>query len=87
MIPLPDDVAGILGGIMEYDLKKFLVAATIGKVVLSTAIAWGGFYGTFLLGGSQNVILLSLIGLFVVILFNIVRVARKKLRRRNSETL
>ena len=43
--PLPDDVVGILAGVFEYDLKKFLLASFIGKLIMSLALAFGGFYG------------------------------------------
>jgi len=43
--PLPDDVLGLLGGFIGYDLKKFLMASFIGKVIMNVALAWGGFYG------------------------------------------
>lgn len=43
--PLPDDIVGIVCGIFNYDIKKFLLASFIGKVIMNTALAWGGFYG------------------------------------------
>ncbi len=43
--PLPDDIVGILAGIIKYDIKKFFLASLIGNVIMSTAIAFGGFYG------------------------------------------
>ena len=43
--PLPDDVVGILCGVIKYDVKKFFLATLIGKIVMTTALAWGGFYG------------------------------------------
>lgn len=43
--PLPDDVVGILCGIFRYSARKFILAALIGKVIMNTAIAFGGFYG------------------------------------------
>ena len=43
--PLPDDITGIAGGIIKYDIRKFFLAVLIGKVVMSLALAWGGFYG------------------------------------------
>jgi membrane protein DedA with SNARE-associated domain len=44
--PLPDDVVGILAGIIKYDVKRFLLATFVGKLVMMTAVAWGGFYGS-----------------------------------------
>lgn len=43
--PLPDDVVGVVCGLFNYDLKKFLLASFIGKFLLNLALAWGGFYG------------------------------------------
>ena len=48
---LPDDIVGILGGTIKYDIKKFLSAAFIGKTISHTALAWGGFFGANALGG------------------------------------
>lgn len=54
--PLPDDVVGILCGVFDYNLKKFVIASIIGKCILNLVLAWGGFYGiswvlTFFGGG------------------------------------
>jgi len=43
--PLPDDVVGILGGTLKYPIKKFFIAAFVGKLILNLALAYGGFYG------------------------------------------
>lgn len=43
--PLPDDVVGILAGVIKYNWKKFLLASFIGKLILNLVLAWGGFYG------------------------------------------
>lgn len=43
--PLPDDMVGVVCGVFNYSLKKFLVAAVIGKCMMNLALAWGGFYG------------------------------------------
>jgi membrane protein YqaA with SNARE-associated domain len=43
--PLPDDVTGILCGMIKYDFRKFLLASLLGKVVFHVAVAWAGFYG------------------------------------------
>lgn len=43
--PLPDDVVGILCGVINYDLKKFFLATLIGKIAMMTALAWGGALG------------------------------------------
>jgi len=50
--PLPDDITGIVGGMFSYDLKKFLLASFLGKLLMNTALAFAGFYGfSFFLGG------------------------------------
>jgi membrane protein YqaA with SNARE-associated domain len=43
--PLPDDIVGILCGVFKYDLRKFFIASFIGKFILNTALAFGGYYG------------------------------------------
>lgn len=43
--PLPDDIVGVICGMFNYDLKKFIVASVIGKCAMNLALAWGGFYG------------------------------------------
>jgi membrane protein DedA with SNARE-associated domain len=43
--PLPDDIIGILGGALSYDVKKFFAACLIGKLALNLSIAFAGFYG------------------------------------------
>lgn len=43
--PLPFDVIGILSGALNYELKKFFLAAFLGKLVASLTLAFGGFYG------------------------------------------
>jgi membrane protein YqaA with SNARE-associated domain len=49
--PLPDDILGIIGGAIGYDVKKFILASIIGKIILNTALAFAGFYGSaWLLG-------------------------------------
>lgn len=42
--PLPDDVVGIVCGMIKYDIKKFLISSFIGKLIMNTAIALGGYY-------------------------------------------
>ena len=43
--PLPDDITGIVGGMFDYDWKKFLLAAFIGKTAMNLALSLAGFYG------------------------------------------
>jgi len=49
--PLPDDIIGIIAGFMKYDIKKYFLACLLGKILLTTAISYAGFYGiNFILG-------------------------------------
>jgi len=43
--PLPDDIAGIAGGILKYEIKKFFIAILIGKIIFNLFLAYGGYYG------------------------------------------
>jgi membrane protein YqaA with SNARE-associated domain len=42
--PLPDDVTGIVAGILKYPIKKFFVASLIGKIILHVILAYAGLY-------------------------------------------
>jgi membrane protein DedA with SNARE-associated domain len=44
-IPFPFDVIGILCGIGNYDIKKFLIATSIGKIIKCLVIAYAGLLG------------------------------------------
>lgn len=43
--PLPDDIVGILGGILKYEIKKFFLAVLIGKAIFNLILAYAGYYG------------------------------------------
>lgn len=43
--PLPDDIVGIISGILNYDMKKFFVAVFIGKTLLHLVVSLAGYYG------------------------------------------
>ena len=43
--PLPYDVIGILMGAAQYDIRKFILATFIGKLIMMTLLAWAGFFG------------------------------------------
>lgn len=43
--PLPSDVAGALAGMAEYDVRKFLLATFIGRMISYTVLAFAGLYG------------------------------------------
>lgn len=43
--PLPFDVIGILAGVLNYNLKKFILATFFGKMIMNLVLAFGGFYG------------------------------------------
>lgn len=42
--PLPDDVTGIVGGMLKYPVKKFFIASLIGKIILHVILAYAGLY-------------------------------------------
>ncbi len=42
--PLPDDLIGLACGVLRYDWRKFFLACLIGKIILNTFLALGGFY-------------------------------------------
>ena len=42
--PLPFDVVGIISGTLNYNLKKFLLATFLGKLIAALALSFGGFY-------------------------------------------
>jgi membrane protein YqaA with SNARE-associated domain len=42
---MPDDIAGIVGGVLKYDIKKFFTAVLIGKVIFHLFLAFAGHYG------------------------------------------
>ena len=79
--PLPDDIVGILGGIVSYNLKKFLTATFIGKVIAHVALAWAGFYGGQLLGGGTVLFSIVIAVIFGIAAFKFLtgeKVAKKK---------
>ncbi len=43
--PLPMDLMGLLAGALFYDVKKFLVAAWVGKLIRCLILAFAGYYG------------------------------------------
>ncbi|MBD3207856.1 MAG: hypothetical protein GF370_00150 [Candidatus Nealsonbacteria bacterium] len=43
--PLPDDVVGIISGVLNYDIKKFFLAVSIGKTIFHLIVALAGHYG------------------------------------------
>lgn len=43
--PLPFDIVGMLAGSLNYDFKKFILAAFIGKFISLLVLAIAGFYG------------------------------------------
>ncbi len=71
--PSPDDVIIILLGILGYDVKKFLLSCTAGKIVISVLTAYSGrLFSEFMkyyLGLEQGIIstVLSIILLIVLI--------------------
>ncbi len=43
-LPFPFDIIGILSGVSNYDMKKFLIATIIGKTAKTLLIAYAGYY-------------------------------------------
>lgn len=43
--PLPDDIVGIVSGILKYEIKKFFVAVLIGKIIFHLILSYAGYYG------------------------------------------
>jgi membrane protein DedA with SNARE-associated domain len=43
--PLPDDIAGLVAGILKYPVKKYFLAVLLGKTVMSVVLAYAGYYG------------------------------------------
>lgn len=43
--PLPDDIAGIAAGLFKYNIFKFELFVFLGKLVMNTVLAFGGYYG------------------------------------------
>lgn len=50
-LPFPFDFVGILSGMSKYEVKKFLLAAIIGKTIKTTLIAYMGYWILPPLGG------------------------------------
>ena len=75
-LPLPDDLILIPLGMLKYSLRKALVAAFLGKVVMCTAVAYAGrfsfvlvrdlFESSGVLGGVASVVLLALLLLAMI---------------------
>jgi len=43
LLPVPFDVIGILSGMSRYNLKKFLIATILGRIIRSVAFAYVGY--------------------------------------------
>jgi len=43
--PLPDDIVGIVSGILKYEIKRFFIAVLIGKIIFHLILAYAGYYG------------------------------------------
>ena len=76
--PLPDDIVGILGGIVSYNIKKFLLATFIGKVIANVALAWAGYFGGQLLGESGMIVALVISVIFLVAAFKFLAAEKKQ---------
>ncbi len=45
LTPFPFDIIGIAAGLIKYDIKKFFLAALLGKVVRFLIIGFAAYYG------------------------------------------
>lgn len=70
--PLPDDVVGLLAGVIKYNIKKFFTATLTGKVIAHVALAWAGAFGSYLLGGWNFIFVLVVTFLFVIVMYKLV---------------
>jgi membrane protein YqaA with SNARE-associated domain len=71
LLPLPDDLILIPLGILKYDIRKAMIAMSIGKTLMCTTVAYGGKYSYEIvkeifasggiIGGIASVILLGLV--------------------------
>jgi uncharacterized membrane protein YdjX (TVP38/TMEM64 family) len=65
--PLPDDLVGIVAGLIRYDFRKFFLATFLGKLMLNAGLAWAGFYGSYVVGGSPGLInTIIVVAIFVI---------------------
>ncbi len=69
--PLPDDLVLVPAGIIGYDLKKTMIAGLIGKIILTTFLAYAGFYSMeiverYLGEGGPTGMFISLVGIILV---------------------
>jgi membrane protein DedA with SNARE-associated domain len=71
--PLPDDIVGILSGVIKYDIKKFMAANIIGKIIAYTALGWAGYFGGQLLGGWNMLIIIILSFILMIVVFQFIQ--------------
>lgn len=45
LTPLPFDIIGIFSGVIEHDLRRFILAVLAARILLNLGIAFAGFYG------------------------------------------
>ncbi|MGQ4834322.1 MAG: YqaA family protein [Candidatus Asgardarchaeia archaeon] len=69
--PLPDDLILVPAGIIGYDFKKTMIAGLIGKIILTTFLAYAGFYSMefvakYLGESGPTGMFVSLVGIVVV---------------------
>ncbi len=83
--PLPDDVVGIIGGMIRYDIKRFFLAVFIGKVILHIGIAFGGLYGGWVFGGWAGILSLVILFFFLIVVYNLVYKVYKELRGKEKK--
>lgn len=45
MTPLPDNLLALFCGMIKYDIRKYIVASLISKILFNLIIAYAGYYG------------------------------------------
>ncbi|UCD07897.1 MAG: VTT domain-containing protein [Candidatus Aenigmatarchaeota archaeon] len=83
--PLPDDIVGIIGGMIRYDIKRFFLAVFIGKAILHIGIAFGGLYGGWVFGGWAGILSLVILFFFLIVVYNLVYRVYKELREKEKK--
>ncbi|MCS6770308.1 MAG: VTT domain-containing protein [Candidatus Caldarchaeum sp.] len=78
LTPLPDDVYIIPAGIIKLSFTRFLIANTLGKIILSTAVAYLGrtyfHYATIFLGEANWTSVVFAVAAMTVITIILLRV-------------
>jgi len=66
--PSPDDIVMIPLGMIKYDIFKYFIAVTCGKIVISLATAYSGKIINIFLGGTNYWVTMSVSIIFLIII-------------------